>query len=142
MTGWIGIRIRCPHGATYLSADCCFSELALLKIQLSVLVSRTKRTSSSSRWNLTCSRHDIQTCSWKIAELALNNNHSLTHSKQWPRMSWVKLVLIYKTPYVSNNLLFDILMSEMHSIIQIHNFSEMVLIILSKWLDSHRKTKK
>jgi hypothetical protein len=57
-------------------------------------------------------------------------------------MSWVKLVLIYKTPYVSNNLLFDILMSEMHSIIQIHNFSEMVLIILSKWLDSHRKTKK
>jgi len=28
-TGWLGIRIMCPSGATYLSADCCFSELAL-----------------------------------------------------------------------------------------------------------------
>jgi hypothetical protein len=35
----------------------------------------TKRTSSSSHWKLTCSRHDIY--SWKIAELVLNNNHSL-----------------------------------------------------------------
>ena len=30
-TGWLGIRIMCPSGATYLSADCCFSELALKK---------------------------------------------------------------------------------------------------------------
>ena len=28
-TGWLGIRIRCPSGATSLPADCCFSELAL-----------------------------------------------------------------------------------------------------------------
>ena len=28
-TGWFGIRIMCPSGATCLSADCCFSELAL-----------------------------------------------------------------------------------------------------------------
>ena len=28
-TGWLGIRIMCPSGATYLPADCCFSELAL-----------------------------------------------------------------------------------------------------------------
>ena len=30
-TGWLGIRIMCPSGATYLSADCtcCFSDLAL-----------------------------------------------------------------------------------------------------------------
>ena len=28
-TGWLGIRIMCPSGATCLSADCCFSELAL-----------------------------------------------------------------------------------------------------------------
>ena len=28
-TGWIGIRIMCPSGATCLPADCCFSELAL-----------------------------------------------------------------------------------------------------------------
>ena len=29
MTGWLGIRIMCPSGATCLSADSCFSELAL-----------------------------------------------------------------------------------------------------------------
>ena len=34
--------------------------------------SSTKQTSSSSHWKLTCFYHDI-------AELALNNNHSLTH---------------------------------------------------------------
>jgi hypothetical protein len=28
-TGWLGIRIMCPSGVTYLSADCCVSELAL-----------------------------------------------------------------------------------------------------------------
>ena len=26
---WLGIGIMCPSGATYLSADSCFSELAL-----------------------------------------------------------------------------------------------------------------
>ena len=28
-TVWLGIRIMCPKGTTCLSADCCFSELAL-----------------------------------------------------------------------------------------------------------------
>jgi hypothetical protein len=28
-TGWLGIRIMCPNGATCLLADCCFIELAL-----------------------------------------------------------------------------------------------------------------
>jgi hypothetical protein len=40
-TGWLRIGIMCPSGATWLSADCCFSELALyknIKIQLTVLV--------------------------------------------------------------------------------------------------------
>jgi hypothetical protein len=41
-----------------LSADCCFSELALCKSN-SACWSSTKRTSSSSHWKLTCSRHDI-----------------------------------------------------------------------------------
>ena len=68
-TGRLGIRIMCLSGATCLPTDCCFSELALLKSN-SAYWSRTKRTSSSSHWKLTCSRHDI-------AELALNNNHSL-----------------------------------------------------------------
>ena len=75
-TGRLGIRIMCPSGATYLPADCCFSELAL-KMSNSTCWSRTKRTSSSSHWKLTCSRHGI---AGKIAEMALNNNHSLTHS--------------------------------------------------------------
>jgi hypothetical protein len=38
--------------------DCCFSELALLKSN-SACWSRTKWTSSSYHWKLTCSRHDI-----------------------------------------------------------------------------------
>jgi len=29
MTGWLGIGIICPSGATCLPADCRFSELAL-----------------------------------------------------------------------------------------------------------------
>ena len=28
-TGWLGFIIICPNGETYLSADFCFSELAL-----------------------------------------------------------------------------------------------------------------
>ena len=28
-TGWLGMRIMCLSGVTYLSVDCCFSELAL-----------------------------------------------------------------------------------------------------------------
>ena len=27
--GWLGIRIMCPNGVTFLPADCCYSELAL-----------------------------------------------------------------------------------------------------------------
>ena len=30
-TGWLEIRIKCPSGATCLPADCCFSDVALLK---------------------------------------------------------------------------------------------------------------
>ena len=26
-TGWLGIRIMCPSGATCLPVDCCFSKL-------------------------------------------------------------------------------------------------------------------
>jgi hypothetical protein len=42
-TGWLGIRIMCPSGATFLSADCCFNELALYKSN-STCWSRTKQT--------------------------------------------------------------------------------------------------
>ena len=40
--------------------------------------SSTKQISSSSRWKLTCSRHDIaeKLLNWSFK----NNNHSLTHS--------------------------------------------------------------
>jgi hypothetical protein len=56
-TGWLGIRIMCPRGATCLPAYCCFSELALRKSN-SASWSRTKQTSSSSHQNVTRSRHD------------------------------------------------------------------------------------
>jgi hypothetical protein len=29
MPGWLGIKIICPSGPTCISADCCFSEVAL-----------------------------------------------------------------------------------------------------------------
>jgi hypothetical protein len=45
-SGWFGIRIMCPSGATCLPSDCCFSELVLYKSN-SACCSRTKRTSSS-----------------------------------------------------------------------------------------------
>jgi hypothetical protein len=48
----------CPNGATFLSADCCFSELAL---------SKSNKASSSFHWNITCSSYDIAE---KIVELA------------------------------------------------------------------------
>jgi hypothetical protein len=52
---------------------------------MSACWSWTKRDSSSSHWILTCSLHDTAE---KIAELALNNNHSLTiHqvTSEWQR---------------------------------------------------------
>ena len=61
-----------PSGATCLPADCCFRVLALWKKKSnSACWYRTKRTSASSHWKLTCSRHDI------AEKLVLNNNHSL-----------------------------------------------------------------
>ena len=44
---WLGIRIMFPSEATCPSAECCFSELALLKSN-SACWSSTKRSSSSS----------------------------------------------------------------------------------------------
>ena len=55
----------CPSGVTCLSADCCFSELALKK--------STKRVDLVQSG----SHHDFIN---KIAELTLNSNHSLPHS--------------------------------------------------------------
>jgi len=46
------------NNMTYLSANCCFSELTLYKSN-SACWSITKWTSSSHRWHLTCSRHAI-----------------------------------------------------------------------------------
>ena len=46
-TDWLGIMIMCPRETTRLSAECCFSELALLKSYYACW-SSTKRTSSSS----------------------------------------------------------------------------------------------
>ena len=77
MTGWLGIRIMCPSGTKCLPTESCFSELAILKSSLGCW-SSTKQTSSSSHWKLTCSCHDMAE---KIAYVALNYNHPLTHYK-------------------------------------------------------------
>jgi hypothetical protein len=50
ITGWLGMRRMCPSGATHLSANCCFSELALRKSN-SACWSSSKGTSSSSHRN-------------------------------------------------------------------------------------------
>jgi len=46
-------------GATYLPADCCFSELATKRVRL---------VQSGRHKNVTCSRHDI---SEKIAQIKM-----------------------------------------------------------------------
>ena len=48
MPGWLGIKIICPSGPTYISADCCFSEVALYNKSNKACQSSIKRTSSSS----------------------------------------------------------------------------------------------
>ena len=50
-------RKMCPSGTTCLTVECCFSEVAV-EISNSACWSSTKQRSSSSRWKLTCSRHD------------------------------------------------------------------------------------
>ena len=56
-TGWLGIRIMCLSWETCLSADCYYSELALLKSNKACW-SSTEWTSSSSHCKLICSYHD------------------------------------------------------------------------------------
>ena len=72
----------CPGGATCLYADCYFSELALYESNWACW-SRTKRTSSSAHWKLTCSRHDI-------AET------TIPHSLHFPALSVISLLLTRK----------------------------------------------
>jgi hypothetical protein len=72
----VGSELECVRVERQcLSADCCFSELALLKSH-SAFWSRTKRISSSSHWKLTCSRLDIaeKLLSWHYTTVT----HSLT----------------------------------------------------------------
>ena len=62
-------------GPTSLSVDCCYSELALYKpntaqYKVDLIIISLKINLFSPWYN------------WKIAELALNNNHSLTHNKE------------------------------------------------------------
>jgi hypothetical protein len=52
-TGWFEIM-----NGRHVYPQTCFSELALYKFN-SACWSRTKRTSSSSHWKLTCTRHNI-----------------------------------------------------------------------------------
>jgi hypothetical protein len=69
---WLGIRIIFSSVATFLSADSCFSELALWKIQLRVLV--------KYKGDLIISSLTIIRYSWNSVKLALDNYHSLTQT--------------------------------------------------------------
>ena len=74
---------------TCLSADCCFSELALLKSN-QACQSRTKGTSSSYQCKVSLFSPWY---SWIIAQLALSNNHLLTLSIiVFTTIIWVELV--------------------------------------------------
>ena len=73
-TGCLGIRIMFPSGATCLSADCCFSEVAIYNTQLRVLVYYKADLIIISL------KIDLFSPCWKTAELALNINNSLTLS--------------------------------------------------------------
>ena len=57
-TGWLGIRIMCPSGATCLPADCCFSELQHYKNQTQH-VGLEQNGLIIISLNVTCSRHMI-----------------------------------------------------------------------------------
>jgi hypothetical protein len=97
----------CPSGAACLSANCCFSDLALCKSN-SACWSRTKQTSSSFHWHLACSRHDIaeQLLSWWLF-FVVNRDFTLrwTHSVFafcnwiWPLFDDVTVVCLLSTPF-------------------------------------------
>ena len=81
--GWLGIRKICQSGATRRT----------LKIQLSVWISL------SSRWKLILFL-PWGTCSWKIAELVLNNNHSLYQIRFYLDLDWMWKVYRWQTDEV------------------------------------------
>ena len=56
MTGWLGIRIMYPSGATCIFADCCVSGLAHKGLSVFVYYKADNIIISS---NVTCSRHDM-----------------------------------------------------------------------------------
>ena len=87
-SGWLEIIIMRPSGATCLSVDYCFSELALWAKSNY----KSDRIIITLKINLFSPRY-----SWKITELALNNNHSLTHT-----IEFLEFTLIYS--YLSENV--------------------------------------
>jgi hypothetical protein len=86
-TGWHLIRIICPSGATCLSADCCFSKLALYKSN-SASWSSIKRILSSYHWMSTCYRHDRAENYWtsdtqqSLTQYKTTRTHNLPHSRR------------------------------------------------------------
>ena len=76
-TGWLGIRIMCLSGATCLSADCCFSELALTVLVLykADLIIISLNISLFSSWY-----------SWQKWWVDVKQQ-SLTHSNRWFELS-------------------------------------------------------
>ena len=135
-TDWLGIRIMCPSGATCLSADCCFSELTLSKSNSvwwssykADLIIISLKNNLFSPWY-----------SWKVAELALNNNHSLildlyhclcfyvyliTCNTAYIRMAFI--LLRYSESFLTNKIKTQIEMSK-------YNIKDMKAISIFKFI--------
>jgi hypothetical protein len=97
----LNIRIICLSGATYLHAQyqdnmsewsntsthgLLFKSASTMKINFECVGLVQTSSSSSSHWKLTffLAMIYIIFCSYKIIELALSNNHSVTHfNMQW-----------------------------------------------------------
>ena len=93
-TGWLRIRITCPSGATLSTRRLLFQWASTIKMQLSMLVLyKTDLIIISLKINLFSPWY-----SWQIAELAVNNNHSLTLS--CPRLYCYCLSLLLCTNQV------------------------------------------
>ena len=75
MTGWLGINIMFPSGATRLSPDYCFSDLALWKNPTKLVDLVQSGYYYLIKCNLFSSWYR-----WNIDHFVLRNNHLLTPS--------------------------------------------------------------
>jgi hypothetical protein len=84
-TCWLGIKIMCLSGATGLPANCCFSELALMKSNWS----STKRTSSINLLQYLIMR--------KLVYILMHKNRQWHNKQQLTKLSLLLKSTLKKT---------------------------------------------